>query len=187
MRIGQWSCLAVGAALSTAACGIATTAGTEYGPGLNFGIYSTFGWDETAVLRKGDLRLENSPFFEDLLFEAVERELSTRGIRRDESSPELLMHYHVSVADHIEVYKANPESGYPNSEYGSGTDVVQYEQGTFVLHFVDAETNEDLWFGWAVGNIGPALTNSEKMREWVDEAVALILEDFPLLGSGSGS
>jgi hypothetical protein len=187
MRIANWCFLALGVALSTTACGIATTAGADYRPGLDFGVYSTFGWDETAVPRRGDLRLENNPFFEERLFEAMERELATRGIRRDESSPELLVHYHLSVTDHIEVYETNPESGYPATEYGPGTDVVQYEQGTFVLHFVDAETNEDLWFGWAQGDIGPALTNSVRMREWVDEAVALILEDFPLLGNGRGS
>jgi hypothetical protein len=187
MRVANWRLLAVAVALSTTACGIATTAGADYRPGLDFGIYSTFGWGETAVPRTGDLRLENNPFFEDRLFEAMERELSMRGIRHAESSPELLVHYHLAVMDHIEVFEANPQSGYPTSEYGDGTEVVQYEQGTFVLHFVDAETHEDLWFGWARGDIGPALTNSEKMREWVDEAVALILEDFPLLGNGRGS
>ena len=85
---------------------------------------------------------------------------------------------------HIEVYESNPDSGYPTSDYDAGTNVVRYEQGVFILHFRDAETNEDLWFGWARGDIGPALSNSEKMREWVDEAVGLILEDFPLLGAG---
>ena len=72
------------------------------------------------------------------------------------------MHYHLSVVDHIEVFAKDPQWNDPRSEYGPGTDVVQYEQGTFVLHFVEAETNEDLWFAWAQGGIGPALTNSEK-------------------------
>ena len=152
-----------------------------------FARYGTFGWDEIAIRETGDVRLENNPFFEDRLFEAVERELSTRGIRRDESSPALLVHYHLSVVDHIEVFEKDPQWDDPRSEYGPGTDVIQYEQATFVLHFVDAETNQDLWFGWARGEIGRALTDSEKMREWVDEAVALVLEDFPLLGNGRGS
>jgi hypothetical protein len=184
MRIAKWSFLAVGVALSTTACGIATTVGAAYKPGLDLGIYSTFGWDEAAIARGDDLRLENNPFFEDRLYEAVRRELSTRGIHRDESSPELLVHYHLSVADHSEVHEANPDSGYPTSQYPTGTNVFQYEQGVFILHFRDAETNEDLWFGWARGDIGPALTDPEKMREWVDEAVGLILGDFPLLGAG---
>jgi hypothetical protein len=186
MRVANWRLLAVGVALSTTACAIATTAGADYRPGLDFGIYSSFGWDETAVAHEGDVRLENNPFVQDRLFEAVERQLATRGIHRDESSPELLVHYHLSVLDHIEVFEKDPQWDDPRSEYGPGTEVSQYEQGTFVLHFVDAETKADLWFGWARGDIGPALTNSEKMREWVDEAVELILEDFPLLGHGGG-
>ena len=185
MRIARWGRLAVAITLSTTACGIATTSGTDSKPGLDSGVYSSFGWDRTAVPRRGDLRLDHNPFFEDRLSEAVERELSTRGIRRDEASPELLVHYHVSVTDHVEGSEGNPEFGRPTSEYGGGTEVLRHEQGTFVLHFVDAETNEDLWFGWVVGDIGPVLTNSEQMREWVDAAVALILEDFPVLGSRS--
>lgn len=184
MRATKGSVLAAGMALVTAGCGISTTAGADFRPDLNFGGYSTFAWDDDAIRRTGDVRLENNPFFEDQLFEAVERELSTRGIRRDESAPELLVHYHLSVEDHIEVYEANPESGYPvPTEYGPGTEVVQYEEGIFVVHFVDARTDEDLWVGWARGDIGPALTDSERMREWVDDAVARMFEDFPVLMS----
>ena len=183
MRVAKWSLLAAGVALGTAACGVVTTVGTDFEPTLDFGRYATFAWDEAEIIRTADVRLENNPFFKERLFEAVERELSKRGIRRDESSPELLVHYHLSVADHIEVHEANPDSGYPTSQYDAETNVVQYEQGIFILHFRDAETHEDLWFGWARGDIGPALTDPEKMREWVDEAVGLILEDFPLLGN----
>lgn len=181
MRLANQGLLAVGVALITTACGIAMMAGADFEPDLDFGRYSTFGWDEAGLGRTGDVRLENNPFFEDRLHGAIQRELSTRGIRHDESSPALLVHYHLSVQDHIEVYEADPESGYPASEYGAGTEVLQYEQGTFVVHFTDAETDEDLWIGWALGDIGAALTDTEKMREWVDEAVALMFDDFPVL------
>ena len=66
------------------------------------------------------------------------------------------------------VFAKDPEWNDPRSEYGPGTEVVQYERGTFVLHFVDAATNADLWFGWDRGDIGPALTNSAEMRDWVE-------------------
>ncbi len=187
MRVANRGLLAVGVALITTACGIAMMAGADFRPNLDFGRYNTFGWDEAAVGRTGDVRLENNPFFEARLHEAIDRELSTRGIRYDESSPALLLHYHLSVGDHIEVYEADPESGYPASEFGAGTEVLQYEQGTFVVHFIDAETNEDLWIGWAQGDIGAALADSRKMREWVNEAVALMFDDFPVLTSGGPS
>jgi hypothetical protein len=181
MRIANWSLLAAGAALSITACGVATTVGTDFDPSLDLGRYSTFGWDEEAIPQARDVRLENNPFFRDRLFEAVARELSERGIRRDEASPELLAHYHVSVEDHVEVFEVDPQLNDVRSEYGPGTDVIQYEQGTVVLHFIDAATEETLWVGWAQGDIGPALTASIKMREWVDGAVAKMFKDFPVL------
>jgi hypothetical protein len=183
MRVANWSFLAAVVVLSTTACASGTTAGVEFTPGVDFGIYSTFGWDETAVPEPGDLRLETNPFFADYLYEAVERELSTRGIRRDESSPELLLHYHLSIVDHMDVF--DPQWDDRRSEEDALT-AVRSEQATFVLHFVDAETNADLWFGWARGDIGAALTNPPLMKDWVDEAVALVLADLPLIGNDDG-
>ena len=119
------------------------------------------------------------------LYEAIERELSNKGIRRDENAPELLVHYHLSVQDHIEVYEADPTSGYPATEFGPGTNVVQYEEGTFIIHFVDASTGEDLWVGWARGNIGPAMRSSSEMRVWVDDAVRKMFVEFPVLGTAA--
>jgi hypothetical protein len=168
-------------ALITTGCAPGMQANSDYQTGLDFGRYSTFAWDEDAIRETGDVRLENNPFFQDRLFEAVARELSARGIRRDDSSPDLLVHYHLSVVDHIEVFETNPESGYPDSEYGPGTDIIQYEQGTFIVHLVDAETGENLWIGWAQGKIESALNDSVKMREWVDEAVGMMFDDFPVL------
>jgi hypothetical protein len=166
MRTANWSLLAAGVALSTTTCGVATTAGTDFDPSLDLGRYSTFGWDEDVVPQARDAHLENNPFFRDRLFWAVARELSERGICRDEASPELLVHYHISVEDHVDVLGARGrpvDPRLPTPEYTPGTEVNQNEQGTVILHFVDAVTDETLWIGWVHGDIGPALTDSERM------------------------
>ena len=181
MRITNRSLLAGLVASSTIACSVATTSGTDFDPSLDLGRYSAFGWDEEAIIGTSDVRLDNNPFFRDRLFEAVARELSSRGILRDDDSPEMLIHYHVTVEDHIDVFETDPDLSDPRSEYGPGTEVIQYERGTVFLHFIDAATDQTLWVGWAQGDIGPALTESIKMREWVDEAVGMMLEDLPIL------
>ena len=181
MRNVNWRLLAAAVALGAPACGIATTVGADYDPTLDFGRYPTFAWDESAIIRADDVRLENNPFFEERLFEAVEREMNRRGIFLTESSPDLLAHYHLSVTNHVEVFGADPEFGAPPAAYGEGTDVIQYKEGIFVLHFLDADTEKNLWLGWAQGNIGPALKDSVKMRKWVEEAVEKMFKDFPLL------
>ena len=169
-------------ALSVAGCGLGIAAGADYRPGTSFGGYTTYAWDDDAIRRGGDVRLENNPYFEEHLFVAVASALESRGIREAEADPDLLAHYHLSVEDHIEVYEADPASGYPPPRPGAppGTEVVQYEEGTFILHFVDARTGQNLWIGWAQGDIGRALTTSSAMEEWVDEAVENMFELFPM-------
>jgi hypothetical protein len=179
MRVAKWILLGLGFALTTAACGIPTRAGADFVPGLDMGRYRTFGLDEAAISQTGDVRLEQNPFFEERLVEAIERELAARGIRRDESSPEMMVHFHLTVEDHLEVYDAEPQSGSPISEVGVGTEILQYEQGTFVVHFEDPETHEYVWVGWAEGDMGPALADSEEMRKFVDEAVTLMFQHLP--------
>ena len=164
MRIANWS-LPLGVALSTTAYGVATTAGTDFDPSLDMGRYSTFGWDEDAIPQSS-------------------------GERLDEASPELLVHYHVSVEDHVGVFEARGrpvDPRLPTLEHTPGTEVIQYEQGSLVIHFVDAGADETLWVGWAQGDVGPALTDSERMREWVDGALAKMFEDFPVRRNASGS
>jgi hypothetical protein len=162
-------------------CGTGIAAGADFRPGTTFSGYTTFAWDDDAIRRGGDVRLENNPYFEEHLFAAVAAELSARGIREADTNPDVLAHYHLSVEDHIEVYEANPESGYPAPPPGTppGTQVVQFQEGTFVLHFVNARTGDNLWIGWAQGEIGPALASSAAMQEWVNEAVAKMFELFP--------
>jgi Domain of unknown function (DUF4136) len=181
MRAASWGLLATGIAMMATGCGIATTAGADFRPGVDFSRYTTYGWDQSAIRRTGDTRLENNPFFEDDLYAGVNEQLANRGIVHTDENPQLLVHYHLSVQDHIEVFERNPESGYPApSEYGQGTDVVQYQEGVFILHFVDASTGDNLWVGWARGDIGDALTSAEKMREWVNDAVEKMFRDFPI-------
>jgi hypothetical protein len=168
-------------ATAVAGCGHGFSAGADFPPGTTFAPNATFAWDADAIRRGGDARLENNPFFEEQLFTAVEAELASRGIVETGTDPDLLIHYHLSVEDHVEIYQADPRSGYPEPRPDAppGTEVVQYEEGIFVLHVEDADTGNDLWIGWAQGDIGSALESADAMGEWVRGAVAAMFELFP--------
>lgn len=159
---------------AAASCGVPIRGGGYFEEDLDVSRYSTFAWDEERDTEIGDPRLEDNPFFEERLHQAVERELSRRGMRHDESSPALLVHHHLSVEDHVMVSEAVDESGYTTEE------VYQYEEGTILVHLMDAETEENIWLGWAQSNIEPALGRPERMREWVDDLVARMFEEWPV-------
>ena len=182
MRHVAWCLLAVGISLSSSSCGIPMRAGADFDRTREFRTYATFHWDEPEDRPNADPRLEADPFFEDRLHEAIVRELSARGIRHEEPS-ELLVRHRISVTDHVEVFEVDPEYGI-SSDDDSGIQVVEYEQGFFSVQISEAENGETLWVGWAQGDIGRALRDPERMREWIDEAVELMFDSFPISSGG---
>ena len=165
-----------GLALAVAACGVPIQSAGSFVGDASVEGYTTFAWNQEADLAMGDARLENNRVFEDRLHEAIEWELSLRGMRLDESSPDLLVHHHLSLADHELVEEIVDESGYTETE------VFRYEEGTVVVHLVDARTRENFWLGWAQANIEPALTGPERMQRWVYDVVREMFESWPVPG-----
>ena len=162
------------------ACGAGIRAGADFAPDVDFGAMSTFTWDEQDDRPVGDARLENNPLFEARLHQAIERELLARGLRPSTSNAGLVVHHHATVRDHVEVYEADRAAGYSTPEYGDGTRVVQYEEGTLLIDIADASTMELVWRGWAQFDIGRALSEPAQLTAQIDEAVALMFERFPV-------
>ena len=137
-----------------AACGVPVRTGTYSPPGSQAAPGTTFAWNEQRDRVVGDPRLENNQFFEDRLHEAIEWELALRGIRHDESSPDLMVHHHLTLADHEFVQEMYDEAGNPMSE------VYEYEGGTVVVHLVNATTNATAGTGnWDI-YINPAASGT---------------------------
>lgn len=175
MRVPTPFLLAGGLALTVASCGVPIRSSGSFLGDASVDSYATFAWNQEADLAVGDARLENNRFFEDRLHEAIAWELSLRGIRESESSPGLLVHHHLSLADHELVNEVIDESGYTE------TDVFTYEEGTVVVHLVDARTGENFWLGWAQANVEPALSGPESMQRWVYDVVSEMFENWPVL------
>jgi hypothetical protein len=163
-----------------AACTAGIRAGADFAPDLDFSTFSTYVWDEPDTRPVGDPRLESNPFFEERLHVAIERELEARGLRQVASGASLIVHHHATVRDHVEVYEADRAAGYGTPEYGEGTQVVQYEEGTLLIDIADARSNDLVWRGWAQFDIGRALEDPQVMSEQIDEAVVKMFESFPI-------
>jgi hypothetical protein len=166
-------------ALVVAACSLPMSAGADFKPGVSFAPYETFAWDDADELPTGDPRLDHNPFFTDRLHAAIERALLDRGIRFDETAPGLLVHHHATVRSRVEVFEADQDRGYDPTEYGTGSTVVQWEEGTFLIDIADMETKQVLWRGWARADVERALNDPDRMTAMVDEAVSLMFERFP--------
>ena len=176
--------LTLGAAafLSAACSSVPMRAGADFEPGYDFAQYASYTWDEPDDRPTGDPRLDNNPFFMHRLHSAIHWELATRGIqygRGEGIGAALTVHHHASVRDRVEVFEAEREGAY-DSEYGEGTQVLQYEEATFLVDIADARTGDIVWRGWAQLDLGRALTDPEAMRDQIDEAARRMFESFPI-------
>lgn len=168
------------AVVAVAACSVAIRAGADFESGANLAPYRTFAWGEPDNLPTGDPRLDNNPFFVDRLHEAITSEMSQRGFQLTEGSPDLLIHHHASVRSRIQVYDVDQRAGYDAGEYGPGSDVYEYEEGTFLVDIADASAKRILWRGWAQADIEAALADPDRMRDLVDKSVRMMFEEFPV-------
>jgi hypothetical protein len=171
--------LATAALLLPGCVTVPMRAGSDFQPGYDFARYTSYAWDQPDQKPIGDPRLENNPFFTHRLHAAIYWELATRGIAYNAEGPALTVHHHAIVRNQVEVYEAEPTAGV-TSEYGEGTEVIQYEEGTFLVDIADASTGEVIWRGWAQLDLSKALDDPLEMRDQIDLAIAKMFESFPI-------
>jgi len=147
------------------------------GRGVDFAQYRSYTWAPTDRLSTGDPRLDNNPFFQERLRADVEKQLATRGFeKREAGTPDLLVHYHASVNQRIDVNGVDREFGYCDR---GECQPFAYDAGTIVLDLVDARTNALVWRGWAKDNMDGVIDNQDWMEEKIDQAVTRIMQTLP--------
>lgn len=150
--------------------------------GVDFTDYVTYEWGPPDNLPVGDPRLDNNPFFNDYLQGAIEKRLAARGYERAlPGQPDLLVHYHASVTQKVDVYEVDTRYGYC---YGNcEPQFTDYELGTLVLDIVDAKTSKVVWRGWAQDVMTGVIDNQDRLEKQVDEGVTKMMVLLPRGGA----
>ncbi len=171
--------IAVGLLLTLASAGCATLNGGAYVErGAEFIHYRVWAWSPAEEVPTGDPRLDNNPFFQDRLRNAVERQMARNGYARSTlaGEPDLLLRYHVNFSKTVEVTGgARLGSCYRDC----GPDAYAYEQGTLVVDAVDARTAKTVWRGWVRDDMEGVIDRQDLMEAEVDAAIAKVFERFP--------
>ncbi len=170
----------------------------DYNPQAEFRLLRTYDFAETQAHLDGPPAV-NSPLLARHIEGAVASELDRIGFRQVESgTPDFRVAYHV-VADERSRFLSSGRSygsfgfrsfygfrgrfgrrffsPYYGSGYGTGYG-RQSLRGTLVLDIIDVSSDEVIYRGWASKSLDLD-PRPEKVRMYVDEAVAEILEDFP--------
>jgi len=186
--------LALGGGLS--ACTSAVN--VEQRADVNFAKYRTFDFANTEVKTSGDQNpLLNSPIAQDRIKQAIASELAKRGLREVEANPDIIVTTHTFVerAERT-VYDTypGPNYAYPYAvgyrgrflpinygywytpTYYSQPRTEQYREGTLIIDFIDARTNNLVWRGSMADPVDdPARLGTEFSKSAKD-----ILDKFPV-------
>lgn len=162
-------------ALSLAACA-AITVRSYSERGFDVGRYRTYAWGPADSHGTGDPRLDNNEFFEARVRQQVERQLTLRGFEKTAAPPDLLVHYHASFSQKMDLAEVDRQySPCPPDDCRP----FVYDAGTLVVDLVDARAKTLLWRGWAEGSMEGAIDNQPWLEARVDDAVARILRRLP--------
>jgi hypothetical protein len=146
-------------------------------PTAPFDQYVTYKWGPPDNLPVGDPRLDNNPFFVDYLQGAVEKQLAGKGYVFDAVDADLLIHFHASVNQKVDVYQTDKNYGYC---YGNcEPQVVDFELGTLMVDVVDARTSKVVWRGWAQDAMNGIIDHQDKLEKKTEEGVTLMMANFP--------
>ena len=171
-----WIGLAGAALFATTLAGCATLHVYSFVErGADVTHYRTYNWAVEPPRTTGDPRLDSNPFFDDRIHTAVEKELARRGFEKaDAAEAQLLLHYHASITQEIDLGAADADLGIC---YSCAPTV--YDAGTLLIDLVDSRTEKLVWRGWAEGGLDNAIDNQKLMEARIDETVRRIFEKLP--------
>jgi hypothetical protein len=152
--IGRSLLVGCSVALLLAACATGPNVRTNVDPSVNFAQYKTFGFaNPLGTDRSGYRSLVSQE-----LMSATQREMELRGMRRVDTSPELLVNFNAKLSQQLQVMPAMAPPimggyyGYRAGFYGAWpmydqSTVSQYTEGTLNIDVVDAAKKQLVWEG----------------------------------------
>ena len=150
----------------------------DYDPEVNYTGLKTFRWMPVSV--QEDIHTLNVK----RLQKAVNTQLEAKGCKMTTDNPDFLISMHVTKKEKTDIEAWNYGYGGRSMMHGGyymGTtqlDVYEYEEGTFILDFVDPKSMEMIWRGIAQGEVRN-YSSPVKRYERIDEVVQKVLSNFP--------
>ncbi len=176
----------LGLALLTS-CSSTTTVDSDYDHDVDFSKYKTFGWyDHSETKYKPE---HGSQIVDTRILRAITSELVKKGFTQvPTDQADILITYHTSSEEKIEVYNSGYGYGYGGwggywgmgyGGYGGygGPRAYQYDVGTLIIDIIDGAKNDLVWRGM----LQKTLSKSDSSQEKIDGYVARTLLWFPPL------
>lgn len=170
------------ATLFAAGCQSGPQVRADSDPSANLGSYRTFAFFDAVEGGQSGY----STMLSNRLKSATQRELESRGLKLDTTSPQLLVNFHLNVEERADVestpgaggfygYRAGVYGMWPG--YPQDVHTTHYKQGTLAIDLVDAAKRQLVWQGVAEGRINKSAV--ENPEPAIDSVVSEIFKKFP--------
>lgn len=171
----------VGLLMVVAGCGTSIQTNYDYDVNASFVDYHTYNWIQPQSGEAGGAQQarQSNDLLDKRIKNHVNAQLQEKGMTLDTNTPDMLIIYHTGVQDKVQV----TDWGYRYSDYywgwgGREIDVYNYEEGTLILDFIDASTQNLVWRG--AGKVAlDRNTNPDKADELVRKVVGKIMSKYP--------
>ena len=128
--------------------------------------------------RRSDITGEKSPLMHQRLIQAIDDQLSAKGLQKTDANSDLSVTYHgesttMLVLDQVGYYDGWYRYG------GIGVSTVRarsYEQGTLVVDLVDAEQNRLVWRGVATDTVAGS---PDAQTKQIETAIRQMFRRYP--------
>jgi hypothetical protein len=168
--------------LVMAGCASGPTIRSNSDPNVDFARFRTFGFMQPlSTDREG-----YQTFISRDLMAAAERELVARGLKRTETSPDLLVNFSANLDQRLRVTQTPQSSvgtfgshrrGFYSTWPSYRTDVQQYTSGTLAVDVIDASRMQLVWEGVAVHRI--TQSRADNIGPVIDQAMREMFARFP--------
>ena len=150
---------------------------TGYDRDVNFASYRSFDWMERHNPRDGGPRGTgfNDPLAQRHIQQAIERELVAKGVKKIENNPDLLVAFHATSRNAVDVERYGYRYGRWGRVRGTVTTVERYKEGSVVEDLIDAKSKDLVWRGVAQD----ALRKGENRMEYFDEMMKQLFKEYP--------
>ena len=167
-------------ALSFAACVSPTTVDYDRAARPKFANYQCFTIDSRAT-RSNYQDVVLSPIVDRRIEQAIGATLRAKGMTQDCAHPDFRVTFNTVTKTKTEINDLSvgpaPYRRYPYFGYAgySQIDIDQYEQGTFIVDIIDAESKELVWRGAYTKRLGWSAPTDAEVRTIMND----ILATFP--------
>jgi Domain of unknown function (DUF4136) len=146
-------------------------------PSCDFSRYKTYAWDEGTLA---------NPLVKQFIVSAVDKEMTTKGLHKVESDPDLLLT--TLTATMSDLTMTNPSWSPQLNSIATGIPASSQSwpvtKGTLVIDISDARTKNGVWRGVAShtlenGPTGDRVRDAKQVEKPINKAVQKMFKKFP--------